>query len=290
MHEFRPGSESDVRFRKKDSEVSAAHLVQWGRTLLPHRPLIVFPFSGGLDSSVVLAFAAHVVGRENVLPINITHGTASDLERRNASVVSQGLGVRMLTADLSEVNEILDTKVSGLVDQLDHPGAGTAQVTQDASVVNTFTRLFARRLSQAQIAGTLDLTEILTGYFPKTNFTGDFLPIGGLTRSELRKVANEFGLPDLPERHAIVEGCGDIVAYSNDMVSPQIQGAQTRILGEQQLDAEIETVLQGGGEAPSPLEPLLRTMRHKSIEALRGRPVYYPNYARAQNLERFLTS
>lgn len=250
--------------------VDLNHLLDWGRKISPYNATVVLPFSGGLDSATLSAFLARTVGPENVVAIHVAHSTTQPQETENALAVAESLGVQFVSLDLRDLQITMGAKVNEVLTRLGQGSVGL-ETTSNASMVYAVVREVARRIG-GRVCGTLDGSEILTGYFPKESFYGDFLPLGGLLRQEVRALSQLFGLPPLPEQFAVVPGCGSIVEYVNSL-------ARTNFTSEVELDKELLRLLNGKS-VDNPLRDFCSKVNHKTVSALEGRPVYYPSMQR----------
>ncbi len=274
-HELIFSVEKSISLRPPEfEEMRVDHLVEWGRTILPPDTKVVLPFSGGLDSATISAFLSRAVGPDNVIAVHVAHTTTQTQETENALAVADMLGIRFISLDLHKLQLEMGAKVREVLHCLGSEQAGL-QTTSNASMVYAVVREVARGIG-GRLCGTLDGAEILTGYFPKESFYGDFLPLGGLMRHEVRELARMFGLPMLPEQFVIVPGCGSIVEYVNAQ-------AGTFFTNEQELDIELIKLLNGETKNKSLIDFCWR-MHHKTASAISGRPVYYPSGMRSRLL------
>jgi len=147
---------------------------------------IVLGLSGGLDSSVVLALAKEAVGKAKVLALILPcESHPGDL--KDARLVAKKLGITTKTIDLSKI-------CRDLLQVLPHAGK--------LALANLKPRLrmlvlyyFANKLNYL-VCGTGNKSEIMTGYFTKHgDGATDILPIGDLTKTEVRILARELGIP-----------------------------------------------------------------------------------------------
>lgn len=258
-------------------QINLVHLLNWGKEILPHDSPVVLPFSGGLDSATLSAFLAQMVGPQNVVAIHVEHSTTQPQETINANAVADQLGIHFTIVDLHDLQAGMGLKVDEVLASLGHQSTGNMETTSNASMVYAVTREVTRRIG-GRLCGTLDGSEILTGYFPKESFYGDFLPLGGLLRTEVRSLSQLLGLPALPEQFAVVPGCGSIVEFVNAQ-------AEASFDSEIEIDIALLQLLENT-QANEQLGNFCARMRHKTTSALQGRPIYYPSENRKDLLRR----
>lgn len=70
---------------------------------------VVVLFSGGLDSSTLLYKAVHMYGAANTIALNMFYGQRHAREMKSAEVIADGLGVRLITMDISTVMQFSDS-------------------------------------------------------------------------------------------------------------------------------------------------------------------------------------
>lgn len=221
------------------------------------------PFSGGLDSGVVLAVAREVVGANAVRAIRMKHSMTQPHEVEASQQTAERLGVKTHVVDASKVMSACNEAIEPF---LEEENSGRCLAVASANrLLYPMVRILASSWG-ARVPGTLDFTEVVCGYFPKESCTGDFSWIGRIYRTEVRRIAVELGLANLPERLTVVEGCGDIVSYVNHFTGMNYSS-------EADLDAALMNAIEGKSES-SALRSLIAKMSHKAQSVLEGRPVY----------------
>ena len=163
-------------------------IVNWVRTQIKQAKAkgIVLGISGGLDSSVVLALAKEAVGKNRVLAL-ILPCVSQKQDLKDAQLVAKKLGITTKTIDLSKICRDL-LQVLPKANQL-----AAANLKPRLRMLVLY--YFANKLNYL-VCGTGNKSEIMTGYFTKH---GDgatvILPIGDLTKTEVRILARELGIP-----------------------------------------------------------------------------------------------
>ncbi|MFA5349767.1 MAG: NAD+ synthase [Candidatus Omnitrophota bacterium] len=147
---------------------------------------IILGLSGGIDSAVVCALSREAVGRENVLGLFMPcHSHSRDL--KDAKIVAGKLKIKTRSVDLSGV---YDSFLKVL------------PKSSNLALVNLPPRLrmaalyyFANKFNYL-VCGTGNKSELMAGYFTKYGDGGvDILPIAGLLKKDVRRLAKELGIP-----------------------------------------------------------------------------------------------
>ena len=146
---------------------------------------VVVGLSGGIDSAVVAVLTKRAMG-DNVLALLLPCRSLVE-DERDALLVADTFGIRRERVDLSPVYD-------SFLCQL--PDAGEmCQANLKPRLRMTALYYFANKLNYL-VAGTGNKSERLMGYFTKFGDGGaDFLPLADLTKSQVRKLAEELGIP-----------------------------------------------------------------------------------------------
>jgi NAD+ synthase len=146
---------------------------------------VVVGLSGGIDSAVVAVLAKKAMG-DNVLALIMPcHSRPED--ETDAALVADTFHIRREKVDLSPVYDVL-------LKQL--PEAGElCKANLKPRLRMTTLYYFANKMNYL-VAGTGNKSEILVGYFTKYGDGGvDILPIGDLTKTQVRKLAEQLKIP-----------------------------------------------------------------------------------------------
>lgn len=177
-----------------DQEQLAAHLSEWIRDRVAASGGMgtVFGLSGGVDSAVVAAlcrraFPHHCLGL--VLPCHSDPGDAED-----ARLTAHHFGVATATVDLAEAYDSLCRQLHAVVSDL--PGERSLACANVKPRLR-MTTLYAFANHQGyRVVGTGNRSELSVGYFTKYGDGGvDLLPLGGLTKTRVRDLAQHLGVP-----------------------------------------------------------------------------------------------
>ncbi|MEM4389666.1 MAG: NAD+ synthase [Candidatus Micrarchaeia archaeon] len=152
----------------------------------------VVGLSGGLDSSVTACLVARALGADNTIGMLLPGRATRAVDERHARQVARMLGIKLMRASVARAVDVLKAQ---LADNALRPmtrideGNLTARARM-ACLYNVAAR------AGGLVVGTGDRSEILLGYFTKYGDGGvDVLPLGGLFKSQVRALAEHFGLP-----------------------------------------------------------------------------------------------
>ncbi len=147
---------------------------------------IVMGLSGGIDSSVVAALAKEAIGRKRLFGLFLPcHSHGQDLV--DARIIARQLKIKTKLIDLSSVYD-------GLLKLL--PAAGSlAKANLKPRLRMIVLYYFANKLNYL-VCGTGNKSELMAGYFTKHgDGATDLLPIGGLLKKDVRRLAAELNIP-----------------------------------------------------------------------------------------------
>ncbi len=152
---------------------------------------LVFGISGGLDSSVVAVLCKRAFP-DDCLGI-IMPCYSSPLDLKDAEMVAKKFQIETKFIDLSDY-------LSALYLKLENKPYSDKEVNVPAANLKPRLRMvtlyyLANKLNYL-VVGTGNRSEIMMGYFTKYGDGGvDILPLGGLTKSEVKELADFLGIP-----------------------------------------------------------------------------------------------
>ncbi len=151
---------------------------------------IVVGISGGIDSSLVAALCAQALGPKRVFGLLMPHSANSAVgDMKDAALLAKRLGIRHEKIGIAKIVSSVERACSHK--SVDRLPKGNLR----ARCRMLLLYWHANQLNYL-VAGTGNRSELLTGYFTKYGDGGcDFLPIGGLYKTQVRALASFIGLP-----------------------------------------------------------------------------------------------
>jgi len=151
----------------------------------------VFGLSGGVDSAVVAALAKRAYPHHCLGVIMPCHSDAADAD--DARLVAHHFGVATTTVDLGPVYDCLIKQLQETCSDLATPSLACANLKPRLRMASLYA--FANH-HDYRVLGTGNRSEIEVGYFTKYGDGGaDLFPLGGLTKTLVRRLAEHLGVP-----------------------------------------------------------------------------------------------
>ena len=153
---------------------------------------VVVGLSGGVDSSLVAALSVRALGKESVLGVMLPMAFTPTKDIQDAKEVARLLGIQTECIPIQPVTDCIveALKVDSADLRLKIPLANICARTRMVVLY------YFANAHNYLVAGTGDRSELLIGYFTKYGDGGaDFLPIGHLYKTQVRKLAQRLGIP-----------------------------------------------------------------------------------------------
>lgn len=179
---------------------------------------LVIGISGGIDSAVAAFLSVRALGKERVLGLLLPSHTTPDENEKDAMEVVNKLGIQHVRIPISDIIESFGKHLPGF-DEGKLPKANL-QARSRMCILYYFANL-----KNYVVCGTTDASENFLGYYTKYgDGAADIEPIINVTKTDLRSMAKELGVP------------GNIIRKKP---SPNLVGDQT---AEDELGLSYETV------------------------------------------------
>jgi len=147
--------------------------------------------SGGLDSAVVAALARRAFPHHALGVLMSCHSDQQDTE--DALLVAHHFGVATATVDLGAVFDLLLEQLGRCSADLSDDRLAAANIKPRLRMTTLYA--FANHLGY-RVLGTGNRSELEVGYFTKYGDGGvDLLPLGALTKSQVRALAEFLKVP-----------------------------------------------------------------------------------------------
>ena len=150
---------------------------------------VVIGISGGIDSAVAAFLSVRALGRERVFGLLLPSHTTPDQDDKDSVEVVKMLGIDYARIPISEIIESFGKHLPEFKE------GELAKANLQARVRMCVLYYYAN-LKNYLVCGTTDASENFLGYFTKYGDGGaDIEPILKVTKSDLRAMANELGVP-----------------------------------------------------------------------------------------------
>lgn len=158
----------------------------------------VIGISGGVDSSVTAALCVEALGRDRVIGVLMPNGRQSDI---NMSVkLCKYLKIRSTEVNIKDAYDALFNNITDMYIP-DRDGYEPIKISKQ-TIINCPPRLRMATLyaisqsNNGRVMNTCNLSEDWIGYSTRYgDAAGDFSPLAGLTKTEVRMIGVYLGLP-----------------------------------------------------------------------------------------------
>ena len=153
----------------------------------------VVGISGGTDSSVVAALCVAALGRENVIGVLMPKGMQHDIDYSKKLVEFLKIKHYEINVEkpVNDLKELISQQTGVNPDEFD------AYKTNQPARIRMAVLYGISAIVGGRVANTCNLSEDFVGYSTKFgDAAGDFSPISDFTKTEVRKLGAELGLPE----------------------------------------------------------------------------------------------
>jgi len=213
---------------------------------------IAIGLSGGVDSSVAAALSKEAVGRKRFLAL-IMPCRSQRRDLQDAKLVAKKLNIQTKTIDLSKLYDNL-TRILPKANKL-------ALANLKARLRMLVLYYFANKLNYL-VCGTGNKSEIQLGYFTKHgDGATDILPIGGLLKRQVVRLAKDLGIPqpiiDKPPSAGLWAGQTDEgemgITYNElDDILERMQNNKRQVLAKNKINRVKEKIRASGHKRQGP--------------------------------------
>ncbi|MCR5828951.1 MAG: NAD(+) synthase [Lachnospiraceae bacterium] len=154
----------------------------------------IIGISGGTDSSVTASLLVNALGKDRVIGVLMPCGNQHDIDVSHKLV--QTLGIKYHVINIENALKAVTNEIQSAV--------STDPMLVDAYKTNTPARIRMTVLYGfcaiygGRVANTCNLSEDYIGYSTKFgDAAGDFSVLSGFTKTEVRQIGRELGLPDM---------------------------------------------------------------------------------------------
>lgn len=203
-----------MKFNAKEVKES---IVKWIKDIVGDCTVVI-GISGGTDSSVCAALCVEALGKDKVFGVLMPDGVQKDIDK-SLELVNH-LGIEYKTINIGRVTEAVSTSIiietlGSKTDRLSQAVKSyynqhkSEKVFNDVYETNTPARIrmttlygVAAILGNSRVINTCNLSEDWVGYSTKFgDSAGDFSPLAMITKTEVKQLGYELGLPqDLVEK------------------------------------------------------------------------------------------
>ncbi len=171
----------------------AAHLVTWigEQVAAGGGDGVVFGLSGGVDSAVVAVLSQRAFPHQCLGLIMPCHSEPQDEE--DARLVAHHFGIATAHVDLGGVYDSLVNELGLTCTDLPASRLACANIKPRLRMISLYA---VANTHNYRVLGTGNRSELAVGYFTKYGDGGvDLLPLGNLTKTDVRKLARHLDVP-----------------------------------------------------------------------------------------------
>ena len=154
----------------------------------------IIGISGGTDSSVCAALCAKALGKENIVGVLMPNGIQKDIDVSLALV--KHLGIPYHIVNIQNATAALRDEIGAVLKV--EPNDYDVYKSNTPSRIRMSVLYGICGILGGRVVNTCNLSEDYVGYSTKFgDAAGDFSPISSLTKTEVKEIGRELGLPSL---------------------------------------------------------------------------------------------
>ena len=152
----------------------------------------VIGISGGTDSSVCAALLAKALGKENVIGVMMPNGHQHDIDVSKELIAF--LGIPSYCINIEAPVKALAKDIGEALNA--NPNENPIYYTNTPARVRMTILYGISAMVGGRVANTCNLSEDYVGYSTKFgDAAGDFSPLSDITKTEVKQIGRELGLP-----------------------------------------------------------------------------------------------
>jgi len=218
---------------------------------------LVVGMSGGIDSSLTAVLAREAFPESTLGLVIPCH--SAEVDRRLALEVAEQFGIPTRVIDIGSIFDLLLKTVG-------QPQEGAEPVRMAEANLKPRLRMavlyYHANTLNYLVCGTANKSEMMLGYFTKNGDNAvDLMPLGALLKDEIRKLAEEVGLPreviDRPPTAGLWEGQTDEreLGVSYEMIDDYLRGmvhGRKRIISRSEADRILDYITRSSHKRERP--------------------------------------
>ena len=152
----------------------------------------VIGISGGTDSSVCAALLVKALGKENVIGVMMPNGHQHDIDVSKELIAF--LGIPSYCINIEAPVKALGKDIGEALNA--NPNENPIYYTNTPARVRMTILYGISAMVRGRVANTCNLSEDYVGYSTKFgDAAGDFSPLSDITKTEVKQIGRELGLP-----------------------------------------------------------------------------------------------
>ena len=208
----------------------------------------VIGISGGIDSSVVAALCVEALGKDRVYGVLMPNGEQKDIS--DARLLIDFLDIKNIEIDISDATKgVLDGIKYAIYDNV-RQGWGDLEISEQTKInlpprVRMATLYAVSQSVKGRVANTCNKSESWVGWDTRYgDSVGDFSPLANLTKTEVKAIGKELGLPEALVNKTPLDGlCGktdeESFGFTYEVLDKYIRTGE---VDDETIKAKIDTM------------------------------------------------